>query len=232
MTASADVKLVVYAEAGSGKTMLCATMPKPVIISAEAGLLSLTRSNIERVYGAGTPGITYDIPVIQVSNIQQLDEALVMLQQPAMRQHIRSICLDSISEIAEKMLASMKVGSKDLRQAYGETADQTMVRLRTFRDLPGYHVYMSAKQELFKDESGISRFTVSMPGRQLGPQVPYMLDEVFYLGINKTPQGQKYRYLRTDQDLQYVAKDRSGKLNEIEEPHLGKIITKITGATA
>jgi len=44
--------------------------------------------------------------------------------------------------------------------------------------------------------------------------------------------GRKVRYLRTDQDTQYVAKDRSGRLDEIEEPNLTKIITKIQGVAA
>jgi hypothetical protein len=229
------VKMVCYADAGAGKTLLCATAPKPIILSAEAGLLSLSQRNIERVYGVGVPGISYDIPVLQVTTIQQLDEAYNLFANPAnrMAENCGTICLDSITEIAEQVLANAKVNSKDGRQQYGELADRTIVTLKKFRDLQPYHVYMSAKMAFEKDEgSGLSRFTVSMPGKQLGPQVPYLVDEIFHLGIGKTPQGVKYRYLRTDQDLQYVAKDRSGALDEIEKPDLSNIIRKIQGALA
>ena len=40
--ATADaIKLLVYGAAGVGKTSLIPTMPKPIILSAEAGLLAL-----------------------------------------------------------------------------------------------------------------------------------------------------------------------------------------------
>lgn len=228
------VKICVHAESGSGKTLLCATAPKPVVISAEGGLRSLNRPNIERVFGVGRSDITYDLPVLEVSNIAQLEEVYQLFANPAnkMHEHCTSLCLDSITEVAEKMLQTMKAGTKDPRQAYGEMADRTLEYFRKFRDLNLYHCYMSAQQEQRADGAdGIARYTVSMPGKQVGPKVPYMFDEVFHLGISKTQDGRKFRYLRTDQDLQYVAKDRSGRLDELEEPHLGKIIAKITGAT-
>ena len=34
------VKMLVYGESGMGKTMLTATLPRPLLISAESGLLS------------------------------------------------------------------------------------------------------------------------------------------------------------------------------------------------
>lgn len=228
------VKICVHAESGAGKTLLCATAPKPVVISAESGLRSLNRPNIERVFGIGRSDIAYELPVLEVSNIMQLEEVYQLFANPAnrMHEHCGTLCIDSISEIAEKMLQSMKASTKDPRQAYGEMADRTLEYFRKFRDLNLFHCYMSAKQEQRSDGSdGVSRYTVSMPGKQVGPQVPYMFDEVFHLGISKTQDGRKFRYLRTDKDMQYDAKDRSGRLEEIEEPHLGKIITKITGAT-
>jgi len=230
--ASNGVKMLVHAESGSGKTMLCATAPQPVIISAESGLLSLNRANIERVFGPNRPDITYDIPTLPISTYPQLEEAYNFFASGAARGHCKTICLDSISEVAEKILQTFKQTKNDARQAYGEMADRTFELLKKFRDLAGYHVYMAAKQELWKDDSGISRFTVSMPGKQLGPQMPYLFDEVFHLGIMRLQDGRKVRYLRTDQDTQYVAKDRSGRLDEIEEPNLTKIITKIQGVAA
>lgn len=38
---SQGVKMLVYGASGSGKTGLCATLPAPLIISAEGGLLRL-----------------------------------------------------------------------------------------------------------------------------------------------------------------------------------------------
>lgn len=227
------VKMLVYAEAGAGKTVLCATAPRPVVISAEAGLLSLNPRNLERVFGVNTPGITYDIPVLQVTNLQELATAYQYFANPAnqARAHFDTICLDSITEIAEVVLSTAKRGTKDPRQAYGELIEKMEQIVRQFRDLQGFHVYMSAKMEPQKDGlSGAIKYMPSMPGSKLGPALPYFFDEVFRLGVNKTQDGQKYRFLQTDGDLQFVAKDRSGSLDEMEMPVLYHIINKILGA--
>ena len=229
------VKVLVYAESGAGKTMLCATAPKPVIISAEAGLLSLSRQNIEKVFGAGVPGISYDIPVLRITTVQDLVDIFAWLTNPVnrAREHFSTICLDSVSEIAEKVLANAKLQVKDPRQAYGELVDKMLDTVKKFRDIEGFHVYMAAKMEPMKDEmTGITRYWPSMPGKILGPQMPYLFDEVFRLGVNKTPQGQKYRFLQTDQDLQYIAKDRSGLLEELEPANLTHVFNKILGVAA
>jgi hypothetical protein len=144
------------------------------------------------------------------------------------RQHFETICLDSISEIAEVVLAASKIKVKDGRMAYGEMIDDMTKLIKEFRDLPGYHVYMSAKQERIKNEStGVVLNSPMMPGNKLGQAMPYFPDEVFQLDIDG-PIGQQYRILRTQPDFMNDAKDRSGRLDPIEEPHLGKIIQKIT----
>ena len=47
------VKVLTWAESGMGKTTLCATAPRPVILSAESGLLALNKKNLEKLYGVG-----------------------------------------------------------------------------------------------------------------------------------------------------------------------------------
>ena len=40
------IKCVVYGFSGVGKTVLCSTAPKPIVLSAESGLLSLSKVDI------------------------------------------------------------------------------------------------------------------------------------------------------------------------------------------
>ena len=40
------VKLLVYGQAGAGKTSLIATLPSPIVLSAEGGLLSIKDANL------------------------------------------------------------------------------------------------------------------------------------------------------------------------------------------
>lgn len=224
------VKMLAYAPAGIGKTMLVPTLPRPFLLSAEAGLLSLTPENITRVHGANTPGIMYDIPGVQIEKFSDLLEAYqyITTSEYAIK-NFDSIALDSISEIAEVVLNNARATVKDPRQAYGNMNEQITELIRKFRDLPGKHVYFSAKQDREKDEKGMMLYGPSMPGKQLTQGIDHFFDEVFVLSLGKLDNGTTYRFLRTRPDPQFRAKDRSGALDEFEEPNLSKIINKITG---
>lgn len=212
------IKVLVYGRAGVGKTTLCATAPAPVIISAESGLLSLRH---------------LDIPVIEVSSIQDVHDAYRWVCSAKEASAIQTICLDSLSEIAEVVLANEKKKSKDPRQAYGGLIDETIGLVKAFRDLPKRNVVVTAKEETETNPlTGLTRIGPGMPGRSVGPQLPYLFDEVFHAGTAKDHQGKLYHYLRTRPDPTTDAKDRSGALDEIEYPDLRNIFAKITGQPA
>lgn len=223
------VKILVYSESGVGKTMLVPTLPTPVAISAEAGLLSLKKKNIERIHGVDTPGITYNVPTIKINNVDDLTDAYRWCTSSAEARNFESLGLDSISEIGEVILNNAKRQVKDPRQAYGELIEKMETTIRLFRDIVGKHIYMSAKMEPMKDElSGVVKYGLAMPGAKLAHKLPYFFDEVFRLGIGKDPNtGATYRFLQTQPDLQFTAKDRSGSLDAMEYPHLGHVINKI-----
>lgn len=228
---TSGVKALVYGPAGMGKTVLTATLPTPVLLSAESGALSLRQANLERLFGVGNPSITYNMPIILISNIQDLIDAFNWCANSAEARAFQSIGIDSLSEIAEVVLNNARKQVKDPRQAYGELIEKMEDVVRKFRDIPGKNVCMVAKMESSKDEmTGIVKYGPSMPGSKLGSKLPYFFDEVFRLGVNKTPQGESYRFLQTQPDMQYEAKDRSGALLPAEVPHLGQLFSKILGA--
>lgn len=224
----AGVKMLVYGPAGMGKTVLSATLPRPVLISAESGTLSLRKQNLERLFGVGNPNITYDMPLILVNDIDDLTQAYDWCRMSAEAQAFDSIALDSISEIAEKVLSNAKKHVKDPRQAYGELQDKLEMTVRAFRDLPGKHVYMAAKQGSIKDEfTGVSKYGPMMPSGRSSAAMPYFYDFVGALRVGRNPDNTEYRFIQTQPDLQYEAKDRSGCLDVAEYPHLGNMIAKI-----
>jgi hypothetical protein len=221
------VKVLVYGGAGVGKTVLTATLPSPVLISAESGALSLREANLRRLY-PNDPSICYNMPMITVQTVEDLRDAHLWCLQSAEARHFQSVGMDSISEIGEVVLNNAKRQVKDPRQAYGELIEKMETLIRSFRDLPGKNVLISAKMEPNKDElTGITKYGPSMPGAKLGPKLPYFFDEVFRLGIGKDQQGHEYRFLQTQPDLQFEAKDRSGALSAVEPPHLGYLFHKI-----
>ncbi len=228
---SSGAKCLVYGGSGMGKTVLCATAPYPLMLSAESGLVSLRKANLERLHGVNNPSICYNMPVINIRHVQDLTDAYEWCLKSAEAKQFQSVCIDSISEIAEVVLNNAKRQVKDPRQAYGELIEKMESVIRSFRDLHGKNVCMLAKMEPMKDEmTGVVKYVPSMPGAKLAVKLPYFFDEVLRLGVNKTPQGQSYRFLQTQPDLQYEAKDRSGALDAIEPPHLANIFSKILGA--
>lgn len=230
-TLSNGIKSMVYGGSGVGKTVLMATLPTPVLISAESGALSLRQANLERLFGVGNPLVCYNMPVIEVTTVDDVRDAYEWCSKSHEARQFQSVGMDSISEIAEVVLNNAKRQVKDPRQAYGELIEKMETTIRLFRDLPGKNVCISAKMEPVKDEmTGVVKYGPSMPGSKLAGKLPYFFDEVFRIGVNKTPTGESYRFLQTQPDLQYEAKDRSGALAPVEYPHLGAVFSKILGA--
>lgn len=211
------VKMLVYGSAGSGKTTFCGTAPSPLIISAEAGLLSLRGKQL---------------PVIRVAALQDVWDALSWLQVNGRKHGIKTICLDSISEIVEKCLFTARRKSKDARAAYGDMAEESVQLVKAFRDLPGYHVIVTAKQTSAKDPvTGVDKASPQAPGQQVGPALPYLFDLVLHAYTDKGPDGASYHALRTHAAYNAEAKDRSGALDEVEYPDATNIINKIREAS-
>ena len=208
------VKLLVYGNAGSGKTSLIPTLPNPVVLSAEGGLLSIADA---------------DLPFVEVSSYDTLMEAYRWVIESDEAKQFESIALDSISEIAEVVLNHEKKIAKDPRQAYGSMQEQMADIIRAFRDIPGKHIYFTAKCEKATDESGRILYAPSMPGNKTGQSLPYFFDEVLALRVEKDAEGLAQRALMCDSDGVWQAKDRSGKLDGWEAPDLGAIIAKIGG---
>lgn len=208
------VNVLVYGQAGSGKTSLIPTMPAPVIISTEGGLLSIAGSAI---------------PYIEVANMDALRDAYKWLLDSDESKQFESVAIDSISEVAEVSLGTEKKTNKDPRAAYGEMQTTMAEVIRSFRNLPR-HVLMTAKLEKSQDEMGRMLYSPSMPGIKLGQSLPYFFDLMLALRVEKDAENVTQRALMCDSDGLWQAKDRSGKLEAWEAPDLGAIINKLGGS--
>lgn len=219
-------KILVYGPSGAGKTTLIASLPgRVLILSAEAGLLSLAQCELDDDL----------FHVATVKTIDDVREAFSLVSKPRAQHGYDWVVLDSASEIAEVVLAHAKTQTKDPRQAYGEVIDKMGALLKSFRDLPEIGVYVSCKESVIKDEAtGRVSFGVSMPGAKLGDAVPYLFDEVLRMVVidRKDDDGTvvSERWLQTAKDARSVAKDRSGRLESpLEVADLGAIVSKIKG---
>ena len=211
---SGSIKMLAYGQAGSGKTSLIPTLPTPVILSAEGGLLSISHK---------------EIPFLEISDMEALREAYKWLAESDEAKQFSSVAIDSISEIAEVCLGKEKAIAKDPRAAYGEMQTTMAEIIRSFRDLPK-HILMTAKLEKAQDEMGRMLYSPSMPGNKTGQSLPYYFDIVAALRVEKDAEGVTQRAMMLESDGMWQAKDRSGKLAAWEAPDLGAIIKKIGGA--
>lgn len=211
------VSIVCYGASGVGKTTLAGTLPRDetIILSTEHRLLPLR--------GKGMHAYELDTyaDVVQMYN--------TLVNDPSFAS-VRYVVLDSATECGEKTLVASQAAIRDGRQAYMDMQQKALALFRMFRDMKK-HTILLFKEELQKDAAGNVRVGPAMPGQKLGPQIPYLFDEVFYMGISETvgPDGVpvKSRYLLTDATPTHTAKDASGSLAMFEPPDLLHIITKI-----
>lgn len=215
------VKCIIYGGAGVGKTRSIATAPSPIIISAEQGLLSL---------------MEVDIPYIEVNSLEELNEAWLFLKKDA-GQTYKTVGLDSLSEIAEVLIAKELPKHKDGRQAYAALAQQMIPMLKNFRDLKHVNTVFSCKKIDVKDEeSGTVTTEMLLPGNVLGSQVPYIVDELFYMDTDR----KGIPFFQVKPSRKVFAKDRSGALDPAGEfakdansvPNLTAIFDKIAAKIA
>lgn len=210
------VKVIVYGGAGVGKTRLCITAPRPIVLSAEKGLLSVKKEHLD---------------YIQISSYKDLEEAATWALTSKEANKYDTYCLDSISEIAEVVISDEQEKSKDPRKIYPQYQKQMMDIFRAFRDMPCKHIYFIAKETATKDALGSITYGPSFPGNKLPEAAPYFFDEVFRLVTYTDPNTKLIsNALKTRKDETSEGKDRSGMLDFWEPPNLAYVFNKIMKA--
>jgi len=122
------------------------------------------------------------------------------------------------------MIAESSSGKIDARQAYGKIAESIGALIRNFRDIEGKNVVFIAKERRMEDEeSGVVTFEPYMPGKVLPFNLPYLVDEVFCLQVDRKGE----RIVQTNADRKRPCKDRSGKLGKTEPADFSAIFNKI-----
>lgn len=212
--------ILVYGESGIGKTFMSSTVEnarkKVVIISSEKKMLSLKDEE--------------PIPVILVESYEDLKDAYEFLKSDPKAKGFEWVALDSVSDIAEVVLADFKEngidGNFNNMAIYGAMGEKMLSMVKKLKRLDK-HFYCIAKAKQMKDEhAGMVLWQPMAPGNILGQGLPYEFDFVFPLRKAETEKGRKFRYLQTQPDLSWFAKGING-LNKIEEPNLQKIVNKI-----
>jgi len=123
-------------------------------------------------------------------------------------------------------------GRLDTRAVYGMQGREMMSWLTHLQHILDKNVIFVGILDSKVDDYGRSTYDLQIEGSKTGRELPGIVDEVITMAIMPaTEDTGAYRAFicHTLNEWGYPAKDRSGKLELIEEPHLGKLLNKMSG---
>lgn len=205
------VKSVIFGQPGTGKTPLIQTAPRPVLCAIEPGLLSMRGSNV---------------PVWEAKTTEKINEFFTWVFQSNEAKKFDTIGIDSISQLSELILTEELKRNKDGRKAYGELSRRVMDLVDALYLLPQKNIYIIAK-EAYREVSGTNTKVPYFPGQDLNIKIPHLFDEILHIGQYDIPNvtGPQLA-IRTKATYGVLARDRSGKLAELEPPNIGELFKK------
>ena len=246
------VKLVLLGKSGIGKTSQLKTLPEgsTLFVDLEAGDLAVKdwRGDCVRpstwpefrdlvVFLAGpNPALPADVPYSE-AHYRHVCERY---GDPGQLAKYDTYFVDSLTVLSRMCLAwcktqpaasSEKAGKPDTRGAYGLLGTEMIGALTHLQHVRDKHVIYVCILEEKLDDFNRRIYQLQLEGAKTSAELPGVLDEVITLAILKADDGTPYRAFVTgaDNTWGFPSKDRSGRLDPIEEPHLGKLIAKCLG---
>ena len=214
---TSGVKVLLYAASGVGKTTQFKHTGKTILISLESGELVLSDAE--------------NVDVVRAKNLAEIREAYEYVRDNISQYD--TVGVDSLSELSEAIVAELKrmpeySDAKDTFKLWGKYTEIITQIAKSFRDLDGINVVLVALEESVK--SGFEeKIMPSIAAKKAQAKLPSLYDEVLYLRVS----DDGTREFVCQPTAEIVAKDRSGKLNEVEpcspEQGLEYIFKKIKG---
>ncbi|MBF0339489.1 MAG: ATP-binding protein [Magnetococcales bacterium] len=159
---------------------------------------------------------------------------------PAALDKYETVYIDSITVAArlcfqwckgQPQAFSEKNGKPDLRGAYGLLGQEMIGWLTHIQHTRNKNIWFVGILNKLLDDFNRPYFALQLEGSKTGLELPGIVDQVVTLTELSTESGQLYRAFvcTTLNPWGYPAKDRSGRLTMVEEPHLGRLMAKISG---
>jgi hypothetical protein len=162
----------------------------------------------------------------------------------------RTIFVDSISDLTRVAMAwaktqpdafSGRTGRPDTRGAYGLLGREVIALLKHLQHAAGKNaIFVGGLDHRIDD--GHETFELQTEGAKAATELPYIVDQVITMSdfdydratgawSHNLGRGAERAFCCTSPNpWRLPAGDRSGRLELIEEPHLGRLIAKINGA--
>jgi energy-coupling factor transporter ATP-binding protein EcfA2 len=126
---------------------------------------------------------------------------------------------------------SERTGRKDVRGAYGLHARELILWLNQLQYARAKHVIFVGILESVVDELKHVEWQLQAEGSKTSRELPGIVDQVItyqYLDYGDGKPPSRGFVCTNPNPWGYPAKDRSGRLDQIEQPDLGKLLTKLT----
>lgn len=244
------IKAVIFGPSGIGKTSLLWTLDakKTLFVDLEAGDLAIEGLEIDVVrprswdelrdffvfLGGPNPALRPDQPYSQA----HYDHVVAKFGDPSALDRYDTYFIDSITVMGRLCFQfckgqpeafSEKTGKPDTRGAYGLHGREMISALTHIQHTRNKNVVLVGILDKKVDDFGRAQWVPQIDGSKTGLELPGIADEVITMAEIPAEDGTKFRAFvcHTLNPWSFPAKDRSGRLDMVEEPHLGKLMAKI-----
>jgi hypothetical protein len=249
------IKGCIFGKSGIGKTSLLWTLdaPSTLFFDLEAGDLAIEGWSGDSIrpktwpecrdfavfIGGPNPALRDD----QVYSQSHYDAVCERFGDPAELERYETIFIDSITVAGrlcfqwckgQPQAFSERSGKPDMRGAYGLHGQEMIAWLTHLQHTRNKNIWFVGILDERIDDYNRKVFTPQIDGSKTGLELPGIVDQVIAMAELKDEDDNPFRAFinHTLNQWGYPAKDRSGRLDAIEEPHLGRLMTKIKSLAA
>ncbi len=247
------VKLLMLGKSGIGKTSRLKDLDPAttLFLDIEAGDLAVADWPGDTIRPASWPesrdffvflaGPDKSLPPESAFSQAHYDHVIEKFGDATQLGRYQTFFLDSITQLSRQCFAWCKTqpgavsdrsGKPDLRAAYGLLGQEMIGALTHLQHARGKNVVFVAILDERLDDFNRKVFVPQIEGSKTSLELPGIVDEVVTLAEIKAEDGSSYRAFvtHTVNPYGFPAKDRSGRLDLLEPPHLGALIAKCAGA--
>jgi hypothetical protein len=248
MSEKRGVKALIVGPTGVGKTSLLRTLDagRTLFVDVEAGDLSVQDVPVDTIrindwaaardlacrIGGPDPSFP-DTACYSQEHYEAIGGELENLDKYS------TIFIDSITAVSRLSFRwseqqpeafSERTGKKDIRGAYGLHGREMIAWLHQLQHARGKSVVFVAVLEKVIDEFNKPEWQMQLEGSKAGRELPGIVDQIITMQWVDFGDGVPTRAFMCTSPNQWgwPAKDRSGRLEQIEKPHLGELIAKLT----
>jgi hypothetical protein len=247
-------KIVVCGASGVGKTTLARTLnpSTTLFLDLEAGDAAIEGFPVDVLrprtwqecrdlacfIGGPNPALSEDQPYSQA----HYDYVVAMFgDSDEIMQKYDTLFVDSIT-VAGRLCfqwclqqpdsRSERSGKLDTRAAYGMHGREMMAWLTHLQHIREKNVIFVGILDEITDDYGRKQYALQIEGSKTGRELPGIVDEVITMAILTGDHGQYRAFVcQPLNEWGYPAKDRSGRLDVLEEPNLGKLMDKMSSGS-